>query len=335
MKIIAGVDGGGTSTRVLLADSTGKIKGYGVSGSSNYGSISIDKVKAHISEAFCIALDQAKLKSKNVDAVFMGMAGVVSEKDKSTIKQIVTEIDHFNIKKITVDHDIRISLAGGLAGKEGIALIAGTGSSCYGRRDDGHHWMSGGWGHLIDDKGSAYDLVRQAIEAVVRAEDGRGKATLLTDSMLKGLRINDISDIMRRLYYDGFSGEGHPMSKGELASLAPLVIEAAEKKDEVAGQILTQGVMELALMVQTVAKKLNFSNDSVQVVITGGTVRKSAYLKNLVHKEIKNMVTGSEICEPYFPPVAGAVLLALRLANAELNEKVFKNLEKTMPSKIK
>ncbi|MEX0721505.1 MAG: BadF/BadG/BcrA/BcrD ATPase family protein [Balneolaceae bacterium] len=334
MKIVAGVDGGGTSTRVLLADHNGNIKGFGVSGSSNYGSISIDKVQAHINEAFSLALNQAELKSNSIDAVFMGMAGVVSEQDQSTIRQIVKELDVIEAENISVDHDIRISLAGGLAGKEGIALIAGTGSSCYGRRNDNRHWMSGGWGHLIDDRGSAYDIVRQALKAVVRAHDGRGQVTLLTNLMLKGLRIDDISDIMRRLYFEGFSGKGHPMSKGELASLAPLVIEAAEKKDEVARQILKKGVMELALMVQTVADKLDFSHESVQVVITGGTVQKSDYLKNLVYREIENMVAGSKICEPYFPPVAGAVLLALRMANVELNDKVFRKLEETMPSKI-
>jgi len=61
------------------------------------------------------------------------MAGVVSDDDRTTIRQIAEQLRLAPPERIGVDHDIRIALAGGLAGQPGIALIVGTGSSCYGR----------------------------------------------------------------------------------------------------------------------------------------------------------------------------------------------------------
>ncbi len=334
MQIVAGVDGGGTRTRVALADSTGQLLGLGVSGPSNYGSIPMEKVQAHIGEAFQAAFDQAGLESSRVDALFMGMAGVVNEADRKTIRQMVHKLDAIDPKNVSVDHDIRISLAGGLAGKEGIALIAGTGSSCYGRREDGNSWMAGGWGHLLDDRGSAFDLVRQSLIAVVRAEDGRGKPTMLTELMMRGLQIDDISEIMRRLYYEGSSGEGIPMNKEEIASLAPLVIRAAKEDDEIAKKIIKDGVRELALMVRTVANSIDFSGDVIPIIITGGLARHSPYVNNLLYDEIQKEVRGSRIYEPRFKPVIGAVLLALQMVDKNIDQPIIENLKSTLPSRF-
>ncbi len=68
-----------------------------------------------------------------IDTVFVGMGGVISDADAETVRRMLQGLEFKTEILIGIDHDIRIALAGGLGGKPGIALIAGTGSSCYGR----------------------------------------------------------------------------------------------------------------------------------------------------------------------------------------------------------
>ena len=69
--------------------------------------------------------------------------------------------------------DQETALAGALGAPCGMVLIAGTGSICFGRDAVVKQPGSGGYGHKIDDEGSGYALGRDALAAVVRAQDGR------------------------------------------------------------------------------------------------------------------------------------------------------------------
>lgn len=74
---------------------------------------------------------------------------------------------------VTFTGDQQTALWETLGGPGGIVLIAGTGSICYGQSTDGREARSGGWGSLMDDEGGGFALGRDALAAVVRAEDGR------------------------------------------------------------------------------------------------------------------------------------------------------------------
>jgi N-acetylglucosamine kinase-like BadF-type ATPase len=297
------VDGGGTNTRAVLITEDGTVLGTGVAGPSNYDDVGVDAAKESIQKALRQAWQEAGERPRSCDAVFLGMAGVVSEIDRATIRTIAAELQLAPQQRIGVDHDIRISLAGSLAGDEGITLIVGTGSSCYGRRIDGREWRAGGWAHLLDDVGSGYYLGLQAMIAAVRDTDGRGAPTALRQHVLAALKLSDMQDIMRRLYHDG-------MSRAEIAALAPLVIEAADR-DAIAREIIARGVDELALMVKTVAAKLEFPADNVLVSVTGGVAHSGLIYKKPLYAAIRRCVPTAQIVEPKLSPALGAALLAL------------------------
>ena len=278
--------------------------GTGVAGPSNYDDVGVDAARESIQHALHEAWLEAGEPPRSCDAVFLGMAGVVSEIDRTTICKIAVELRMAPPRQIGVDHDIRISLAGSLAGEEGITLIVGTGSSCYGRRVNGREWRAGGWGHLLDDVGSGYYLGLQAMIAAVRDTDGRGLPTALSQCVLAHLKLTDTQDIMRRLYHDG-------MSRAEIAALAPLMIEVAVTGDEVAREIIAQGVDELALMVKTVAEKLEFPPDKILVSVTGGVAHSGPIYKEPLYAAIRRRVPTVQIVEPKLSPVLGAALLAL------------------------
>lgn len=307
--IVVGIDGGGTSTRAALVGGDGATLGVGRAGPSNYDDVGVTVAQANIAEAVMAAWQAAGRAPEPLAAAFLGMAGVVSDADRATIRGMALALDLASAARIGVDHDIRIALAGGLGGREGIALIVGTGSSCYGRRDDGRDWRAGGWGHLLDDVGSGYYLGLHGLMAVVRAVDGRGPTTVLVEPMLRAVQLADPQGIMRRVYHEG-------MTRAEMAALAPLVLDAAVRGDGVARRIMDEGVDELALMVATVARTLEFP-PNVAVTAVGGLAESGPAFQEPLVAAIRRRLPGASIQEPQHPPVYGAALLALGVARLD------------------
>ena len=56
-----------------------------------------------------------------------------------------------------------------------VIVISGTGASCYGQTADGAKVLTGGWGHLLGDGGSGYDIAVRSMRAVFRTLDLTGK----------------------------------------------------------------------------------------------------------------------------------------------------------------
>lgn len=314
--IVAGVDGGATKTRAVLVDERGHVLGTGEGGPSNYDNIGIDAASMHLHDALWSAFAAAGVATKRVDAIMLGMAGVVSRADRKRIADAVSAFDMVPDGGILVDHDIRIALAGGLGGREGVVLIAGTGSSSYGRRDDGRTHRTG-WGYLMDDAGSAYWLGLRALIATVRAWDGRGSRTILEDSVRRHLGFSDIDDIMHIVYHD------RP-DVSHIAGLAPLVVTAAERGDAVADNILKAGAHELARMIAAVATALEFREFAV--TMTGGMMESVPAYRDRVSSSLRTMMPDALVRDPLLPPLLGAALLALGHAGVDMSDTLLQSL---------
>ena len=133
---------------------------------------------------------------------------------------------------VLVVNDALAALVAG-AGDQGpgIVLIAGTGSICYGRNEAGQAARAGGWGYLLGDEGSGWWIGRRTLSAVMRAGDGRGPATLLTERVLAHLELDETSDLIHEVYY-------RDTRRRAVAGLSGVVQRAADDGDVVARQIL-------------------------------------------------------------------------------------------------
>jgi N-acetylglucosamine kinase-like BadF-type ATPase len=311
--IVAGVDGGGTRTRVSLAEVDGTFLGYGDAGSGNYHDIGERAFAENLNAAMANAWRQAGLDKlepaiRRIDAIFLGLGSIVTAADRAEIRSIVARAPWAptGAKSIDVDHDLRIAHAGCLAGEPGIVLIVGTGSSCFGRDESGRTWKTGGWGPLLDDLGSGHWLGRQAMIAAIRQSDGRGKATSLTPAVLAALELEDANDILRRVEMQG-------MTRSEIARLARLVLASSSEGDEVACEIVQQGVNELALLVSTTARCLGLGNGEQPVLVaaTGGLIDSGETYIGPLKRAINDQVPHARFVENQATPVEGALLLAI------------------------
>ncbi len=303
--VAVGIDGGGTSTRVLLVDAAGRRLGEGQSGSGNLHDVGESQLAAHVEEAWRGAWAAAGLEPRAAASVFCAMASVGTPRNRETVRELVSRVGVGAPGAVEVDIDLVGALAGGLGGGDGIVLIAGTGSSCFGRDASGSTFQSGGWGSLLDDVGSATWLGTGAMIAAIRAFDGRGPATSLEESVMETLGLGHMRELLPVID----SGAG---VRARRAGLARLVTEAAGAGDEVAQGLLAAGAAALAECVEAVHGRLNFGGQAVEVALTGGLGENVPAYRELVHGAVERRIPGTRCIMARASNLVGAALEALQ-----------------------
>src|SRR5437764_3315818 len=94
-------------------------------------------------------------------------------------------------RRLIVTNDAVSALAGATASGQGIITIAGTGSIAFGRNASGRTARAGGWGYIFGDEGSGFDIVRQALRAALRMEEGWGPSTRLREVLIEATGSRD------------------------------------------------------------------------------------------------------------------------------------------------
>lgn len=318
MAFVLGLDGGGTKTRAVVLDEKGNVAGFGINGGSDFDAVGFGQAKENLQRAIVQACDALPNLSE-LDAIHVGIAGVVSRKDIQVVHNMLEGLDLSSKTFVKVTHDCSTALAGAAAGKPGMILISGTGSSCFGRDADGKEALSGGWGYLFGDVGSGYYLGHQALAAVLSAFDGRGQETLLTEPILEALGVDDIMEVMHRIYHPRLDISG-------IAALAPLVTEFAER-DEVARSIILNGCKGLVEVVDSVVNKLQFQEGFPIVPVGGLAVSDSIFSKKL-YQMLKEAFPEAVVSKPLTSPLTGAGMLALQEIGVRLHEETMIKVEK-------
>ncbi len=317
MKYVLGVDGGGTKTYASIISTSGEVLGKGVAGPSNYHDVGVELTKANIADAITLAARQAELTSApKFEAAFLGLASVVSPSDRAVVRSIANDLELPGDDRLGIDHDCRIALAGALSGREGIVQIAGTGSATYGRNAEGKEWRSGGWGYLLADEGGSYWFGLSAMKAAVRAEDGRSVPTVLRQLVMDRLELATMNDIMHRLHVTG-------MSRLEIASLCPLLINAAIEGDNVALQVVSEGMCHISECIEEVAKRLGFAQSAAcEIGLVGGLFNAGDVVVQPLRNAIQDRLPNSTIVFAELQPVLGACLLALECLGISPDKKL-------------
>ncbi|KAL7131170.1 hypothetical protein ABFS83_13G180400 [Erythranthe nasuta] len=324
--VILGVDGGTTSTICvclpLLPFSDHRqlpdplpVLGHAAAGSSNHNSVGETAARETLEQVISEALSKAGKNHSAVLAICLGVSGVNHPSDQERIFSWMRNIFPSNVK-IYVQNDAVAALASGTMGKlHGCVLIAGTGCIAYGFTEDGREARAAGAGPVLGDWGSGYGIASQALTAVIKAHDGRGPETTLTNCILQSLGLSAPDEIIRWTYADS--------SWARIAALVPLVVSCAEAGDQVADEILNNSVQELALSVKAVVQRLHLAgedgNGSFPVVLVGGVLEanKRWDIGKEVTSSILKAYPGAFPIRPKVEPAVGAALFAW---NTMMNE---------------
>ncbi len=298
---VIGVDGGGSKTLALLADSDGTILGRGRSGPSNYQAVGTEAAFAAVQAAAGEAWKDAGLEQGPLAAVCMGLAGAGRPEDHKLIQ--AWGEDAFPGARITIVNDAHLALAAGTPAQWGLAVISGTGSLIYGCDRQGKSARAGGWGYLFGDEGSGYAIGLRALRAVAQASDGRGPVTALTDLVLSAWQLQAPGDLVRHVYRS-------MANRIEIGELAVLVEQAAgQRGDTVAMGILTEAGKDLALGASTVAQKLRFEGE-VPCALAGGSLVKGTLLGKAFLRATEEYGLRLRPVQKVAEPALGAVRIA-------------------------
>ncbi|MCS4540407.1 MAG: hypothetical protein HYU03_06950 [Thaumarchaeota archaeon] len=308
-RYFAGVDGGATKTVCIISDAHGILRAHGEAGPSNCHNVGLDVALGEISRAVKIAVRRARIGGEGLEVACFGLAGMDSPLDARRIEKGLHSLRLVRRQKVV--HDTIIALAGALAGGPGIIVIAGTGSVAGGVDSSGRTVRVGGWGAILDDEGSAYDIGRKALTAALRAYDGRVGATGLLKTVMKRIGARIPEEIIEAVYIKG-------MGVAEIASLSPVVVQLGLKGDEVANKILKEAGESLAELVLATANKLGLQA-VYKVSPVGGVFRSGGLVIDAFRRRLRNTAPLARVVPPKFSPAIGSLILSLREGGVELS----------------
>lgn len=291
-----GIECGGTRTVAILANRAGDLIQRFEAGPANIRLISDELLARHFSDL------ASRLPAPS--ALGVGMAGAREEQDRERVRKAAASA--WPGVPCSVTHDLETAL---LAGPNPpsktavrIVLISGTGSCCFGRHANKKTAKLGGWGHILGDKGSGYEIALRALKAVVYYYDRDGVWSALGRKLLRTLQLNRPDDLMSWIQTAG---------KSEVAALAVDVFDLWEKRDRIAEDILSGAVSTLSRDAVLCARRLAKPDTRIQVILAGSVLMKQPRFAARVRKAIEAAWPAATVVLLEKESAWGAVALAL------------------------
>lgn len=289
---LIGIDAGGTKTEFVLIGTDGSLMGRLLLRGVNPNTCGIQTA----CEVFRQGIDALMQKSCRVLGIYIGGAGMASGGNGVAVEAALRQ--YYPTLALRCETDICNILACAETPDNAIAAICGTGSVVY-ATVNGKLRRFGGGGWRLETAGSGYDLGRQALLAALEHRDGTGPATALTDPVEQMLG-GKVWDSIDKIY---------AAETAFAASFTPLVLDAWQKNDPVATDIVHTNAGRLAQLINTAAAS---SPDATQVLLGGSLLTKSAPFCAQVTKQLDPRLHADILTKP---PVWGACLQCARLLN--------------------
>lgn len=287
----------------MVGDEAGRVIGVGRGGPCNHVGKAEGREKFFRAVGGC--LREAGFEGAEFESACLGFSGGAADKD-GYVRELI------NSKRFLVTHDAFIALVGATAGEPGVVTIAGTGSIAFGRNGEGKTARAGGWGYAFGDEGGGFDLVRQALRAALRHEEGWGPKTALREAMLSSAGATSANDLLHRFYTDEYPRE-------RVAAFSKLVDRAARDGDAVAREILLAAAQQLAMLAGAVRAQIFDPNAACRITYLGGVFRSGMLLGR--YRMLMELEETNRVAEPVHGPTAGALIEAYRVAGLKMELK--------------
>jgi N-acetylglucosamine kinase-like BadF-type ATPase len=318
--MLLAIDAGGTSTRAVLLDTSGRAYGYGRGGAGNPTAVGIGSAADAIVVTAQHALAGSAAGSSRPELAVIAMAG---EKTPAFREQVSSRLTALGVREVVLSHDLLGVFHSGTSSSDGYTLIAGTGTVAARIRAGRLDKVAGGKGWLLGDAGGGFSIGHAVARAVVASLDAQGPDTALVDLVLGSMEIvTDIStsagraEALRQLVSAIYAQP--PIA---LADLAPLAFVAHQ--DPVARPILVSASAALANLLSAVR-----AVDLPGPVVVGGSVLIRGFLNAPPSLQAELVLpAGGEPVIPVPDGLVGAAVLALRHAGCDVDEALFRRIQ--------
>jgi glucosamine kinase len=317
-NIVIGIDGGGTHTRVLAVDLSGRTLAYSQTGSANpHKDVN---AKRHVRAAIAEVLAMADRNEDDIVSLVAGLAGMDEEDDQVWADDFI-DLAGLKGKKKAVS-DAWIAQVGALGGIPGIVAISGTGSIVFGINEDGeqlrnYHFRQYAYStarHL------SYETVHRIIAGEYASED-----RFLVSQVLEYWAVPN-TEKLGQSASASFMEDRRECDR-KFAGMGRIVTDAAAAGSPLAADVCDAAVRQLATAVRLVGSR--FRSDRIHVSFIGSVAR-SRYMKRRLEGELAKETMQPKtyvVQEPLYAPVAGAVLMAFRQAGITVTDQIRRNLE--------
>jgi len=357
MRYVLGVDGGGSKTGCLSADETGRLLGYGAAGPLNTNYIARREAVTALQRAIHAALVGARLRGEHIDAMCLS-----APMSPDAVAQVTAELGIRRVRRAAEGETPRWAACFWTEQHVGVTIDAGTGSMARGWSRDGRTAGAGGWGATLGDEGSGYWISLQAMIALLQVHDGRILATRLTGPVLAHFGMADVVDLVfqasQGLVRTGAAGqvgiapdsgaEGssageaatggvlfhrrtrrEPLTRYEVASLCPVVVQVALQGDWKALDILQAAGRELGHLGVAVVQRLGMQAEEFAVLPFGGVFRAGELVLRSCRETLLAAAPRARLVLPRFEPVVGAALLALDEVGVAIGGSILRAVEES------
>lgn len=318
-RFVLGIDGGGTHTSACLISTTGEYLAQIEGPPLQYARVR-ERVADGVARLTDRILRRAGVPKKALLAAAVCLTGVGRESDRKIVLQALRRKKL--APKIIVDSDAIAGLTGALGFAPGIVVIAGTGSISFARDQRGQIHRVGGWGYLIGDEGSGYAIARDGLNAALQDFDGRGSKTQLRQLFEEKFRVDRIDEVISQIQLP-------KPDRGAIASLAPLVFEAAKGGDVIAAEIIHRAGFELAKLIAAQLGHFQDVPPPLSVSFLGNLFQQKEMLMAGIIKVLAEDMQKIKIVEPRFPPMVGAALMALAAVDIATDEELLQRLKES------
>lgn len=287
---LIGIDGGATKTEFVIIDETGQCLNTIVLEGCNPNTCGVDKAV----EILRRGIDYLRPQEMHVVGIYLGGAGMASGNYADVVRTAL-EKAYPNLK-VGCSNDISNVIACSESPELCVAAISGTGCVVY-SKENGQLRRFGGTGYLFEGSGSGYDIGRDAITAALRARDGLGEFSLLTELVEQKLG-GPAWDSIQALYRQDVA---------YIASFSVQVSLAAEQGDPIAQAILERNAAHMGQLIRTACAYVPAAR---HVILSGSLFARADRFFQLV---IGHLESGLKIERVTCPPVWGACLQAARM----------------------
>ncbi len=267
-QYLLGIDGGGTKTHYMLCDENANVIKEKIDIGCNPYDIGIEKCAEVLSTGINDILGDIERSSVTV---FAGIAGGI---DKSNQKALKEYFAPEGFRAFEVNSDNENIIKAGLDGEEGLSLILGTGVCLFVVKGE-ERIRKSGWGYLIDEGGSAYNIGIDAIKSYYSYIDGHIQKSHLHIEIENEIKCTP-QEFLNEIYKNG---------KRYVAKFAPMVFECAKKyDDEIAKNIIDKNIEEVAKILDNGLEHFKNSSKPVECVLSGGITKEESIIEHISAK---------------------------------------------------
>ncbi|WP_239615670.1 BadF/BadG/BcrA/BcrD ATPase family protein [Cohnella mopanensis] len=313
--VVIGIDGGGTHSRAMVADLSGRVLAYVEKGPASLYKDSSAARNVH--DAITEALEKAGRGKQHVRGIAAGIAGYDSPADLIWVESL-TEVPGITCPKWHVN-DAIVAHYGALMAKPGIVVISGTGSNIVAVTESGQQLSNYAFHHYAASAARfiAYNTVHEILAGNTDASDEG-----LIQAMLEHWNVLSLPEFYK-LAQQGFDDDRQQRDK-TFGQFAPMVTHAANQRSSVAVNVCDRAIHQIKVGIELLSRA--FAGNTVEVAFIGSVINSPYFSNRLSELLLAGNHKRFTVAKPILSPVAGAVLLAMSKLEQPIKEEMIRHL---------